>query len=304
MKLKKELYTESPCHSLPKGESDVYGARYEELTDYIRKFEKAIIAFSGGIDSYFVLKAAIDAIGKENVLAVTGDSQSLKQSEKAETRRLASNIGAQHINILTEEMENPDYTDNPVNRCFFCKDELYTKLTELKKELGYDCILDGTNFDDMTDFRPGFQASKNRGISSPLVDLKFSKSEIRQISKSLGLEIWDKPSSPCLSSRIPYGQKVTLEKLTRVEKAEEVLLALGFKDFRVRFFEINSSGNVNSGLKLAKVDISTKEIDNALSRKVVDEINMKLKEIGFDFVTLDLGGLKSGSLNIKLNTRK
>ena len=272
--------------------------RYEELKEYLRKFDKTIIAFSGGIDSYLVLKASIDAIGNENVLAVTGESPSLKQSEKEQTDYLAEQIGAKHLLIQTNEVDNPLYFNNPVNRCFYCKDELYSKLDGIKENSGYNYILDGTNFDDMSDYRPGYKASSIRNIISPLVELKFTKNEIRGIAKTLGLEIWDKPSSPCLSSRIPYGQKVTIEKLSIIEKAEEVLKSLGFNDYRVRFFEINKNGTGTGGMKLAKVDISAQEIDKALNRKIVDEINNKLKEIGFDFVTLDLGGLKSGSLNL------
>ena len=272
--------------------------RYEELKEYLRKFDKTIIAFSGGIDSYLVLKASIDAIGNENVLAVTGESPSLKQSEKEQTDYLAEQIGAKHLLIQTNEVDNPLYFNNPVNRCFYCKDELYSKLDGIKENSGYNYILDGTNFDDMSDYRPGYKASSIRNIISPLVELKFTKNEIRGIAKALGLEIWDKPSSPCLSSRIPYGQKVTIEKLSIIEKAEEVLKSLGFNDYRVRFFEINKNGTGTGGMKLAKVDISAQEINKALNRKIVDEINNKLKEIGFDFVTLDLGGLKSGSLNL------
>ena len=279
-------------------------SRYEELKSYLKKYNKVIVAFSGGIDSYFVLKVSIDSLGKDNVLAVTGDSPSLKQSEKTQTNILAEQIGAKHKIIFTEEMQNSSYTDNPVNRCFFCKDELYTKLNELKSEHGFENILDGTNYDDMSDYRPGYQASKNKNIISPLVELRFTKKEIREISKSLGLEIWDKPSSPCLSSRIPYGQKVTIEKLSLIEKAEEVIKNLGFKDFRVRFFEINQNGFGTASLKLAKVDIASKEIDKALNRSIVDEINDKLKSIGFNFVTLDLGGLKSGSLNPERSRRE
>jgi uncharacterized protein len=272
--------------------------RYEELKEYLRKFNRTIVAFSGGIDSYLVLKASIDAVGTENVLAVTGESPSLKQSEKEQTNYLAGQIGAKHLLIQTDEVDNPLYFNNPVNRCYYCKDELYSKLDELKVNSGYDYILDGTNFDDMSDYRPGYKASSIRNIVSPLVELKFTKNEIRAIAKNLGLEIWDKPSSPCLSSRIPYGQKVTIEKLTIIEKAEEVIKSLGFRNYRVRFFEINKNGTGTGGMKMAKVDISGQEIDKALNRKIVDEINNKLKEIGFDFVTLDLGGLKSGSLNI------
>ncbi|RPI17883.1 MAG: ATP-dependent sacrificial sulfur transferase LarE [Ignavibacteriae bacterium] len=275
--------------------------RYEDLKDFLKKYKRVIVAFSGGIDSYFVLKAAVDSLGKENVLAVTGDSPSLKSAEKHQTNILASEIGAEHKIIFTEEMENPEYINNPTNRCFFCKDELFTKLEGVKNELKYDVILDGTNHDDLSDYRPGFRASRNHGITSPLVDLKFSKNEIRETAKELGLTIWNKPSSPCLSSRIPYGQKVTVEKLSMIEKAEEVLMQLGFNEFRVRHFEIQQNGNEEK-LKLAKVDISLNEMKNVLNEDIFSEIHCKLNEIGYDFVTLDMGGLKSGSLNVNIKS--
>ena len=258
-----------------------------------------MVAFSGGIDSYFVLKAAVDSLGSDNVLAVTGDSPSLKESERGQTSLLAKNIEAKHKVIFTEEMSDPNYYNNPQNRCFFCKDELYKKLDELKRETGTDTILDGTNFDDMSDFRPGYRASKNHGIVSPLVELKFTKAEIRNIARSIGIEIWDKPSSPCLSSRIPYGQKVTVEKLSLIEKAEEVLKQFGFRDYRVRHFEISQNGD-DTKLKLAKIDIGQSEMREFLDYSLVAEINSKLKALGYNFVTFDMGGLKSGSLNIKM----
>ena len=274
-------------------------SHYEDLKTYLKQFNKVMVAFSGGIDSYFVLKAAVDSLGSDNVLAVTGDSPSLKESERGQTALLAKNIEAKHKVIFTEEMSDPNYYNNPQNRCFFCKDELYKKLDELKRETGTDTILDGTNFDDMSDFRPGYRASKNHGIVSPLVELKFTKAEIRNIARSIGIEIWDKPSSPCLSSRIPYGQKVTVEKLSLIEKAEEVLKQFGFRDYRVRHFEISQNGD-DTKLKLAKIDIGQSEMREFLDYSLVAEINSKLKALGYNFVTFDMGGLKSGSLNIKM----
>ena len=278
-------------------------SHYKELKTYLKQYNKVLVAFSGGIDSYFILKASIDSLGSDNVLAVTGDSPSLKESEKGQTASLANSIGANHRVIFTKEMSDPNYYNNPVNRCFFCKDELYNELDELKEKLKYDAVLDGTNYNDMSDFRPGYQASKNHNIISPLVELKFNKDEIRKISKELGLEIWDKPSSPCLSSRIPYGQKVTIEKLGLIEKAEEVLKQMGFRDYRVRHFEIPQNGDESKKLKLAKIDIARAEFGKILISEVVDDINDKLKEIGYDFVTFDAGGLKSGSLNTKINQK-
>jgi len=277
-------------------------SHYEELITYIKKFDNVIVAFSGGIDSYFVLKAAADSLGNENVLAVTGDSPSLKESERGQTALLAKNIGVKHKVIFTEEMSDPNYYNNPQNRCFFCKDELYKKLDELKSETGSNALLDGTNYDDMSDYRPGYKASKDHGIISPLAELKFTKSEIRNTARSIGLEIWDKPSSPCLSSRIPYGQKVTMEKLSLIEKAEEVLKKFGFRDYRVRHFEIPQNGN-ETKLKLAKIDVRQSEMHKFLDQDLIDEINIKLRGLGYDFVTFDMGGLKSGSLNMKIEKK-
>jgi len=274
--------------------------RYNELVTHIHQFKKVIVAFSGGIDSYFVLKASLDALGKENVLAVTGDSPSLKQKEKDITLKLAKTIGAQHKVIFTYELNNPDYYNNPSNRCFFCKDELYNKLEELKNDLGYDFVLDGTNFDDLSDYRPGFKASKNHDIKSPLADLKFSKNEIREISKELGLEIWNKPASPCLSSRIPYGQQVTTQKLEMIEKAENVLSDLGFREYRVRHFEMR---NIGSSTKMAKIEVSRPELEKILNTEMFCVIDSELRKIGYDFVTLDMNGLnpeRSRRVNIKL----
>jgi len=283
-------------------------SRYKDLKTYLKNFGKVIIAFSGGIDSYFVLKAAIDSLGKGNVLAVTADSPSLKESEKEQTRVLADTIGAKHEVIYTEELENPNYYNNPSNRCFFCKEELYDKLETLKNELSYDAILDGTNYDDMSDYRPGYKAAKNHNIVSPLVELKFTKNEIRSISKELGLEIWDKPSSPCLSSRIPYGQRVTVEKLSMIENAENVLKQLGFREYRVRHFEFSENGNESASggkkLKLAKIDVSKEEFEKIFNPEVIEELNGKLKNLGYDFVTFDMEGLRSGSMNHPERSRR
>jgi uncharacterized protein len=275
---------------------------YEDLKSYIKQYRNVIVAFSGGIDSYFVLKASLDTLGKDNVLAVTGDSPTLKESEKQQTAKLAKNIGANHKVILTEEMKNPDYYTNPANRCFFCKDELFNKLEALKSDLNYDVIFDGTNFDDMSDYRPGYKAGRNHNIISPLAELQFTKSSIREISRALGLEIWSKPSSPCLSSRIPYGQLVTIEKLSLIEQAEEILKQFGFKDFRVRHFEFSSDGN-GKKMKIAKIDLADREIENIFDEKLISRINKMLKNLGYDFVTLDMGGLRTGSMNPERSRR-
>jgi pyridinium-3,5-biscarboxylic acid mononucleotide sulfurtransferase len=280
--------------------------RYNELVSYIKKYKKVLVAFSGGIDSYFILKASLDSLGKNNVLAVTGDSPSLKQSEKELTLKLAKTIDVHHKIIFTEELSNPDYFNNPNNRCFFCKDELYTKLEEMKNQLDYEYVLDGTNFDDLSDYRPGYKASENHRVKSPLAELKFAKTEIRELSKKLGLEIWNKPASPCLSSRIPYGQQVTTEKLEMIEKAEIVLADLRFREYRVRHYEIGSNG---SKTILAKVEISLSELEKVLNSEMFCVIDSELKKIGYDFVTLDMNGLdpersRREIIKIKINEEK
>jgi uncharacterized protein len=275
--------------------------RYGELKNYIKKFNKVIVAFSGGIDSYLVLKASVDSIGRENVLAVTGDSPSLKESDKILTALLAASVNAQHEIIFTEELNDPNYFNNPANRCFYCKNELFTKLVEISRQMNYDNVLDGTNYDDMSDYRPGFQASKGHNVVSPLVDCKFTKEEIRKISKELGLTIWNKPSSPCLSSRIPYGQQVTLEKLSLIQKAEDIIKEYGFRNYRVRHFEFKGNDVFRKTIKLAKIDISKDEMNRIFSENLFEVINNKLKNIGFDFITLDMNGLSSGSLNVHIS---
>jgi uncharacterized protein len=278
--------------------------RYSELKFYIKNLRRVIVAFSGGIDSYLVLKASLDALGKENVLAVTGESPSLKESEKRQAVELAKEIDANHLVIQTKELENPNYYENPANRCFYCKDELFTKLNELKNLPprpgrgswgGETHILDGTNYDDLSDHRPGYKAAKENGIVSPLAELKFTKNEIRDISKELGLRIWDKPSQPCLSSRIPYGQQVTIPKLIMIEQAEKIIEELGFREYRVRHFEFAQNGKT---MKLAKVDIGKDEMGKVMSKDLFRKIDSHLRGLGYDFVTLDMGGLKSGSLNL------
>jgi len=269
--------------------------RYSELKSYISNLNRVIVAFSGGIDSYLVLKASLDALGKENVLAVTGESPSLKESEKRQAAELAKEIGANHLVIQTKELENPNYYENPANRCFYCKDELFTKLNSLESELNYNYILDGTNYDDLSDHRPGYKAAKENGIVSPLAELKFTKNEIREISKELGLRIWDKPSQPCLSSRIPYGQQVTMPKLIMIEQAEKIIAELGFREYRVRHFEFAQNGKT---MKLAKVDIGKDEMGKVMSKDLFRKIDSHLRGLGYNFVTLDMAGLKSGSLNL------
>ena len=209
--------------------------KYGQLKKIIEKLGSSIVAFSGGIDSALLLKVAYDVLG-EKVVAVTADSPSLPRKELEETKKIAQQIGAKHLIINTEETENENYLKNPNNRCYYCKSELYTRLKAVSEQLRIKNIANGTNFDDLGDYRPGLQAADEKKIISPLKEAKFTKNDIRELAKHLGLEVWDKPSSPCLSSRVPYEQEITMKKLNMIEQAENLLKDFGIKELRVRHF--------------------------------------------------------------------
>lgn len=261
--------------------------KYEALKNEMKKLDSAIVAFSGGVDSVLVLKAAFDTMG-DKVIAVTADSPSLPRRELEETKKIAEEIGAKHIVLNTEEAENDKYLKNPANRCYYCKTELYTKLGILSKKIGIKSILNGTNLDDLGDYRPGLKAADEHRIISPLKNAKLTKEDVRELAKHLNLKAWDKPSSPCLSSRVPYGQEITLRKLKMVEEAENFLKELGIMELRVRHF-----GN-KAGIEVNENDKTT--INNSFS-----SISKKFNEIGFD--EIEVSNLKSGSLNLVLNVR-
>ena len=256
--------------------------KYEILKNEIKKLDSAIVAFSGGVDSVLVLKAAYDVLGKK-VIAVTADSPSLPRRELEEARKIAEEIGADHIIINTEEAENENYLKNPANRCYYCKNELYSKLKELPKQLGIKNILNGTNLDDLEDYRPGLKAAGEHKIISPLKDAKMTKNDVRELAKYLNLKAWDKPSSPCLSSRVPYGQEITLKKLKMIEEAENFLKDLGIRELRVRHF-----GN--------KARIEVNENDKITISDNLDSINKRFNEMGFNEIVIS--NFKSGNLNL------
>ncbi|MEK6947464.1 MAG: ATP-dependent sacrificial sulfur transferase LarE [Nanoarchaeota archaeon] len=256
--------------------------KYENLKNEIKKLGSAIVAFSGGVDSVLVLKAAYDAFG-QNVVAVTADSPSLPRRELEEAKKIAKEIGARHLVISTAETENESYFKNPNNRCYYCKTELYNKLKQVSIHLGIKNILNGTNSDDLGDYRPGLQAADEHKVISPLKDAKLTKNEIREMAKYLNLRSWDKPSSPCLSSRVPYGQEITLKKLKMVEEAENFLKDFGIFELRVRHFGKNARIEVN-------------ECDKIVINNNFDLINKKFTEIGFD--EIEISDFKSGNLNI------
>lgn len=248
---------------------------------------KVAVAFSGGVDSTLLLKLAAVALGPENVLAVTARSESLPQDELDACRRNAGAIGVRLIELRTNELARPGYVENSPQRCYHCKSELFETLDrELKQRGEIESVAYGLTADDLGEFRPGMKAAAEHQVLRPLADAGLGKEEIRALSKSYGLETWDKPAMACLASRIPYGSPVTAEKLSQVEKAEKLLRQLGFRELRVRHHDTT-----------ARIELAAQEISRAASSPVREQIANGLRELGFKFVTLDLEGFRSGRLN-------
>jgi uncharacterized protein len=259
--------------------------KLEQLKTIFTEIDRALIAYSGGIDSTLVAKIARDVLG-DRALAITAVSPSLLPEELDDACTQAREIGIKHELVETNEMENPNYTANPVNRCYFCKSELHDTLKPLAIARGYAYVVDGVNADDLQDYRPGIQAAKERGARSPLAEVGVTKIEVRQISKQLGLSWWDKPAQPCLSSRFPYGEEITVAKLQRVGRAEVYLRKLGYQNIRVR-----SQGDT------ARIELPPEQIQTFVRDNNLSELVSVFKNYGFVYVTLDLEGYSSGKLN-------
>jgi pyridinium-3,5-biscarboxylic acid mononucleotide sulfurtransferase len=256
-----------------------------QLRNLFIEMEQALIAYSGGIDSTLVAKVAYDVLG-DRALAVTAKSPSLLPEELEDAIDQARSIGITHQIVETHEMDNPNYSSNPINRCYFCKSELHDTLKPLALDLGYLYVIDGVNADDLQDYRPGIQAAKERGARSPLAELGITKMEVREIARSLGLDCWNKPAQPCLSSRFPYGEEITIPKLNRVGRAEIYLRRLGYENVRVR-----STGDT------AKIELPADLIQHFVTNSNLIELTKIFQSFGFIYVTLDLEGYRSGKLN-------
>lgn len=267
------------------GKAHTAEQKEQNLRSLMRELESVLVAYSGGVDSAYLALIATQELGP-NALCVTGISPSLSETQKEQAERIAADFSFNHININTEELENPDYNSNPTNRCYFCKTELYGKLRPFAGQKGIAHVLDGANADDVGDYRPGRAAAAENGVRSPLIEVDLSKDEIRFLSKRQNLPTWDAPASPCLSSRIAYGLPVTIERLSKVERGEAFLRSLGFREFRVRVHD-----------ELVRIEIAPDEMRRALEPEMTGRLAEKFRNLGFRYVTIDLHGFRSGALN-------
>lgn len=265
---------------------DTLDSKYAKMQEILRSLRSVAVAFSGGVDSTFVLRVSVDVLGLDKVVAVTANSDSLAAREKLEAEQFAASLGVEHVLIETSEFENESYLQNPPNRCYFCKTTLYACVRDLVRERGLDHIVCGTNVDDLGDYRPGLAAAKEHGVRAPAAEAGLTKNDIRALLKGLGLSVHDKPASPCLSSRVQYGERITPEKLRMIEEGEQFLRGLGMRECRVRHHD-----------GLARIEVSQENIPILSERNVASRIDRFFRELGYRYVALDLRGLRSGSMN-------
>lgn len=259
--------------------------KYARLRAIIKDLQRVVVAFSGGVDSTFLLKVCVDVLGREHVVAFTGLSPTCPEREIAEARRLSVLIGVECVTAETTEMDDPRFIENNTSRCYFCKTHLFAKAREIAVQRGFSHVVEGANLDDMDDFRPGRKACSEQGVKSPLLEAGLTKAEIRELSEMLALPTHDKPSFACLSSRVPYGTAIDEKILKRIERSEDFIQGLGIRQVRVRYHD-----------NVARIEVLDKDFDAIMAQR--DKITKALKHYGFHYVVLDLKGYRTGSMNI------